>query len=266
LTLNRVSFALTFVFASALVYVYASFVVLAVTRCLSPLTTVEIVVMLSQLLRVVLVFLLPGLRRAKPLAVADLLLAETFMMPVLGALSFFTGEGVYAGILSQLAYAWGASLALFAPSIIIYRFVVTMYRGSRLTVFLPLSAFVVGLLYSLEGVGLSSSVGIGPGALIESFLKLLSGSPANALMVSSPGLAAAAVAAFVAVVLYATTRSLGVQRLEVPALIVTLAGLLGAIAWVVAASYLTTNTMLFLTLPTAAMGAIFWWSTSEKAA
>ncbi len=258
-----VRLALTLTVSSALVYLYATLVWAVGTRFLWPLTLVEGVVIWTQLFRFVLFFAVPRFRGAGRFFILDVFALEVFALPLLAALALLTGSSFYGDISYQLIYGWVASLLLFVPPIVIFRYSASMYRGTSLSSFLPTSAFLFGALASLPTVMASQSAHGGPSALPAALLAAFYG-VSGAFQSQSAGLLVSTVVAFFGVMLYATTVGSASGRFRLPALAITLTGVLLAFGWGVALTQLSSNTVFIFTLPTAAVGGYLWWSTREK--
>jgi hypothetical protein len=250
---------------AAFLLLYAQMGWLITTRYLAPLTLVEALVISSQAARMAVVFAYRRLRDASIFSILDLLSLETFAFPAIGLLGLVTGSGVYRDIGLQLIFGWAVSLLLLSPSIMVYRFARAMHSRASLSVIMPSSALLFGLLGSLQSIPGPRSGAGGPPALFGAILSSAAGASLGSLTAGTPELAAAALVVFAALLVYATSGARGPTASRPAYLSVALAGVLGALGWEVAFSQLTTSSLLLLTLPTAVAGGVLWWVTREAA-
>ncbi|HME18767.1 MAG TPA: hypothetical protein VKF15_03415 [Nitrososphaerales archaeon] len=261
MNVDRPTAVLTGVVVAAFLFLYAEMGWLIASSYLFPLTLVEAVVLSTQLIRIVVVLAVRRLRNASPFSILDFLSLETFAFPVLGLLGLVTGSGIYRDLGLQVIFGWTVSLLLLSPSIMIFRFARSMSSGAPLSVLLPYSAVLFGVLGSLQGLPAPPPGAGGPSALFGIVLGSPLGVPSASLRADSSGLAAAAVVTFFALTVYASTSGSGRSAMRTAALAVALAGALGALGWEFACARLTTNPLILLTLPTAAVGGTLWWVT-----
>jgi len=260
---DRQAVALTVTVAATFVFLYANLGWTIATRYLFPLTFAEGAVLSTQVLRVGVIFAARKLRTASAFSILDILSLEVFTFPVLGLLGLITGTGIYRDIGLQIVLGWTASLLLLSPSIMIFRFARSMYSGASLSVLMPSSAILFGLLGSLQGLSGPGPAAMGPSALFRVLLSSATGASPGSLQAGSFELAAAAVITFFALTIYTTTSAHGPRQSQTAALSVALAGALGALGWEVACSQFAANPLVMLTLPTAVVGGTLWWVTRE---
>jgi len=260
---DRRTLALTLTIAATFVFLYANLGWTIVTHYLLPLTLAEAAILSTQVLRAGVILGSRRLRAASAFSILDILSLEVFSFPVLGLLGLVTGAGIYRDIGLQIVFGWVASLLLLSPSIMIFRFARSMYSGASLSVLMPSSAILFGLLGSLQGLpGPPGPFAGGPSALFSVLASSVTGASLGSLQAGSPVLAAAAVITFFALTIYATGARRQGQS-QAAALSVALAGALGALGWEVACSLFTASPLAMLTLPTAVVGGTLWWVTRE---
>ena len=256
---------LTGVATAALAYLYLQFVWTVAVQFLPSVSVIGEVIIVTMLARVATAVFWPRLRRASPMLVADVFSIEVFVLPVLGALSYLTGNAAYTSVMVEVFVSWLAALLVLSPSVMIFRYTRSMYNGLRLSVYLPASAFIFGLMESLVGIQPSGASGEGLKGLLTSFIGNAAGLfGSSGGETFSGGVAAASVLAFFAVALYAV--GVGEERAapRSPGLLLALAGILAAVLWGVGATSLASSPILVFTAPTAGIGGALWWSTRER--
>ncbi|HYB03164.1 MAG TPA: hypothetical protein VED17_01790 [Nitrososphaerales archaeon] len=238
---------------------------------LSDMTTIETVILYTQILRVVILFLV-GLRyQIQPIVPIVVFSIEALLIPPLLVLIILTGESsFYTAFMGVLLTAWFGADALILEPYAIYRFALTLVKEMTVTAGLTLAAFelitVLFLSTLLSGVtqpiqGLS---GLGMQIISEIRTDLQGGGVPNPTgdVLTSFGL----ILFFVGIVFYTTFGSYSVRsKLRLPwMLIVAFAGVIVAFVWIGLVSQSQSDVLAVLSLPSFALLALIWATSRGK--
>lgn len=261
MNISRAVYLLAAAASASMIVLYLRFVWIVITAYLVPFTILELVVLSTMLARISALFLVPSWRRSNPALVFDILSIEVLTVGVLTLFGLVTGSSIYGALCDQIFVSWIFALLLMGPSIMLFRFSRALLEGVRLSIVLPTSAAIFAGLWSLQGISSSPVINKGASSLLSNYIGGISQGASE--LVSSPIVAVAGVVTFISMGLYAAL----VRGREVVArarsLLLVLLGIVGALAWVAGISFVIGNSVLSLSIPTTAFGALMWWATRE---
>ena len=259
--ISRAVYLLAAAASTSMVVLYLRFVWIVITAYLVPFTILELVVLSTMLARISALFLVPSWRRSNPALMFDILSLEILIVPFVSLLGLMSGSSYYGALCDQIFVAWAFALLVMGPSIMLFRFSRALLDGARLSVVLPTSAAIFAGLWSLQGISATPAINVGASSLLGNYLGGISQGTTE--LVSSPMVAVAGVVAFISMGLYATLVKGSEVVVRARPLLIVLLGIVGALVWVAGISFVTGDSVLSLSVPTTAVGALLWWATRE---
>ena len=238
---------------------------------LSDMTTIETVILYTQILRVVILFLL-GLRyQIQPIVPIVVFSIEALLIPPLLVLIILTGESsFYTAFMGVLLTAWFGADALILEPYAIYRFAITLVKEMTVTAGLTLAAFelITVLFLSTLLTGLTQPIqglaGLGMQIISQIRTDLQGGGVPNPSedVLTSLGL----ILFFVGIVIYTTFGSGSIRsKLGIPwMLVVSFAGVILAFVWIGLISQSQTDILLVVSLPSFALVTLIWATSRGK--
>jgi len=241
------------------------------TSNLSNMSTIESVILYTQILRVVILFLI-GLRyQIQPIIPIVVFSIEALLIPPLLVLIIWTGASTfYTAFMGILLTSWFGADALILEPYAIYRFTTTLAKEATVTAGLTLGAFelisVLFLSTLLSGItqpvqGIS---GLGMQIISQIRADLAGGGVPNPTQdfLSSAGL----ILFFVGILFYTTFGSYSLRsKLRVPwMLIVSLVGVLLAFVWIGLISQNESDVLVVLSAPSVALVVLIWGTSRGK--
>jgi hypothetical protein len=252
--------------------IYAVFLnnFLAVSN-LSDMTTIESVILYTQILRVVILFVV-GLRyQIQPIVPIVVFSIEALLIPPLLVLIIVTGESsIYTAFMGVLLTAWFGADALILEPYFIYKFATNLVKEMTVTAGLTLAAFelITVLFLSTLLSGLTQPIqglaGLGMQIISQIRTDLQGGGVPNPSedVLTTLGL----IMFFVGIVIYTTFGSYSTRsRLSIPwMLVVSLAGLILAFVWIGLISQSQSDILTAVSLPSLALVALIWATSRGK--
>ena len=227
---------------------------------LSSVTLVELVIVVTQALRVVGVAAYYRGRPARADVFVILFSFETFVVLGLILLSLATSDPSYGQFAGTIYSTWVAAFFTILPSYLIFASVVQMLRGRRLTAVLLPIGFESGLLVYFVTTLLGSS---GTFTFAHFFDYMISASVSNAAPRAIPALSAlpvlaASVAVYCSLLVYATIPTAASVVQPRMNFVLPLLSAAVSLAWVYAAVLILPNSLLSFAVPGFALVAVLW--------
>jgi hypothetical protein len=235
------------------------------------MTEIETIILYTQILRVVVLFLLGLKYQIQPIVPIVVFSIEALLIPPLLVLIIFTGESsFYTAFMGILLTAWFGADALILEPYSIYRFAVTLFKepsvsggltlGSfELISVLFLSTLLSGLTQPIQGLS-----GLGMQIISQIRTDLQGGGIPNPQqdILTSVGL----VLFFVGIVCYTGFGSSTIRsKLRMPwMLIVLFAGVILAFSWIGLLSQTVPDIFEILSIPCFALIAVLWGTSRGK--
>ncbi len=242
-------------------YLYLSFLYwLTVSPRFLPAGPIEETILATQMLRAVVVFAIPRLRRGLGLSTIWRLFAwEPLIAAILFILGIATSDAYgFTSLGTQILGAWiPAFLVAFLP-LGMYKVASKMLDASTpLIVSLTSTSFLVALVSILVSATQSSTTATG---LMGVSMLLLSTLVGSGISSSTPLQVSAASTVFaVAIVLYAVSRGRDPPTMRRLLIVFAVVGVGAAILWAAIVSSLTVSSALAFALPALLLLGIVWW-------
>ncbi len=246
-----------------LLYLYLSFLSSFFSNPgLYPQTTIEIVVVLAQIVKVAAILSFRRLRSVGSVTIWVIFALETLAIPFLTVAFLVTGDRGYLELFRQIFSVWPAALLLIAPPYLIFRFSAEMFTRVDLKRTLPSAVlefsfltFIANLF--LTGAGTITSIEGVTGLLLSGLRGAIPGGrgvlPPNSL------LAVPSIALYLALIVYAALPGENSSNLDVPTiLLLPLLSTVGLLIWVLFAAVFVPNAIISLTIPSALLVAFTW--------
>ncbi len=238
---------------------------------LSSMTEIETIILYTQILRVVVLFLI-GLRYQIPPIVPIIVLSiEALLIPPLLVLIIWTGDSAYyTAFMGVLLTAWFGAEALVVEPYAIYRFAVTLFKEATVTGGLTLGAlelvsvlflstFLSGLTQPIQGLS-----GLGMQIISQIRADLQGGGVPNPQQdpLSSAGL----ILFFLGIVSYTTFGSYSIRsKLSLSWMLVVLfMGVVLAFAWIGLAAQSVPDILEVISVPSFVLIALIWGTSRGK--
>lgn len=227
---------------------------------LSSVTVVELVIVVTQALRVVGVAAYYRGRPARADVFVILFSFETFVVLGLILSSLVTSDPSYGQFAGTIYSTWVAAFFTILPSYLIFSGVVQMLRGRGLASVLLLLGFESGLLVYFVTTLLGSS---GPFTFARFFDYMISASVSNPTPRAVPALSelpvlAASVAIYCSLLVYATIPTPASVVQPRVNFVLPLLSAAVSLAWVYAAVLILPNSLLSFAVPGFALVALLW--------
>lgn len=240
-----------------LAYLYLSFLTwLVVGVTFLPSNAVQAAVVVTAAIRVVVILSIKRLRKGEFILVIDILSLEILCLPILALTYFILHTSWLPAVITQIAFTWPLALLLVFPVFAIYKIATLARDGSSLSTVLPSAAAMFVLLAVLESATKLAPQGSGLAGLSVTLASAMVGGVASA--VALPGVALAGVVLYVALMVYAASRSRPEGASWNPMLLLAVIGTLVALGWSALASGFTGLAVLALGVPAAAILAAIW--------
>jgi hypothetical protein len=231
---------------------------------LSGMTTTESVILYTQIIRVVVLFVLGLKYQVQPIVPIIVFSFEALLIPPLLVLIILTGSAFYAAFMGLILTAWFGATALILTPYTVYGYARSMARETALSGILVIGAFELISVLFLSNLytGLTQPVqglsGLGTLIITQIRSEVGSGGVPNPTqdLLSSAGL----LLFFIGLLFYMTLGSYSAgYRVRLPwMLLVSLAGILLAFIWVAQVSRLQPDILVVLTAPAVALFLVIW--------
>ena len=226
----------------------------------SSITMVELIIVITQALRVAGVALYYRGRPARLDVFVILFSFETFVVLGLILSSIVTSDPYYGQFAGTIYSTWVAAFFTVLPSYLIFAGVVQMLRGRSLVAVLLPVGFESGLLVFFVTTLLGSS---GTFTFARFFDDLIAASVSNPGTRAIPALSAlpvlaASVAVYCSLLLYATIPTVASVVQPRVNFVLPLLGAAVSLIWVYAAVLILPNSLLSFTLPGFVLVAVLW--------
>lgn len=236
----------------------------------SQLSSIEVVILLTLILRVVVILVVGRKIRIQPMIKIIAFSIEVFSILPLLVLVFITGGTYFSDLMSIILTSWFAASALVLSPYAIVEFSRSMLSGSTLsgiiinaTIQVGGILFLASMLSRMSGpiVGLS---GLGSTIILQVKSSISAGGISNAG--SNPVILLGLTLFYVGLLSYLTLgaqkegTSISVQY----SFILLLAGTIVALVWTTVALQVTLDVLLVLTAPTFFLLAAIWGTAHEK--
>jgi hypothetical protein len=235
----------------------------------SYLSTLEEVVLVTQVIRLLFVLSLGRVLKLPPILPMILFSLEVFMIPLLAVMAYWTGDPTYTNLMGAVLTTWIGVSSLVLSPYAVYEFTKTMMKQSSLANVAIVGTLEVGGLFILSEI-LSSAQSkiLGPSALGALFI---SGSRSKTVIQfgglgSNLILDAGLVFFFIGMVVHLglrdnKTRS---QILLSYALLLPLVGTLLSLIWVIGMSFVSSDLLFVFTVPVLVALSAVWVSSRGK--
>jgi hypothetical protein len=231
---------------------------------LSEMSLTESIILYTQIIRVIVLFLLGLKYQIQPIVPIIVFSIEALLIPPLLVLIIWTGSSFYATFMGVILTAWFGATALVLTPYTIYGFVRNLLRDVSFSGVLAIGAFelisVLFLTSLLNGVTQPIMGIAGLGNLIISQIRFEVGSGGVPNPAGDPVIAGGLLLFFLGILVYMTLGTISpTAKLRVPPiLIVSLAGTLLSFLWLAVISYYQTDVLEVLTAPAIALFLIIW--------
>lgn len=248
----------------SLSYLYLSFITNFLFRAdLSLVTSLQFVIILTQVVRLLVVLIVPELRFSRVEVVFVLFSLETFVVLALIGIYLVFPDPTFSSLGHEIFSTWMTMLFCVTPPYLILWTVLDMARNRSLTkiAFGVVSEFSF-LLFLL---GILSEIGgrIDIGTLFDSLIVTTRGdmtAGVNPLLLSSVVLPSAAI--YCSLLVYAALPQAETRVSISVAVLIALASAVVASGWIAFTATLTsTDTLLSYTAPPIVIAAALWWLT-----
>ena len=231
------------------------------------LSSLEELVLGTQILRLVFVLALSRPPRMQPLFALILFSFEVFLIPIFAVFAYWTGDAGYTNLMGKLLTTWIGVSALVLSPYAIFEFVKGVVNGTSLVNTVTVSTLELGGLVLLSNTLATAQTRLsGPSSLGALFIEnTRSQSPfVFSGLGSSLLLEAGLILFFLGMIVHLSVRD---NRISSPilishALLVPLLGATIALSWATSLLSISSNTILVFTIP-ALVGALTLWGVSR---
>ena len=237
----------------ALMYIAFAFPVLALY--LTSPNPVTFSVAGTQLARLVLAFAYGRLRNASTLTLFSYFSAEVFLLPVLGALTVFTGDPAYTGVLKDAFVGWLPMIPVSLSPFLLVRFAASVSRREKLSRVLPGGIVLFGFLAAVLTIYGGSS----PSNITTNILSAVAselGQGLQGLQTAPEAVAAVGAGVYLCLLLYSVVREgLGIREGTKVLALAFVGGLVSLVASL-GITLLFPSSVYVLALPTLAVAGL----------
>jgi hypothetical protein len=238
-----------------LALMYAGFALPVIVLYLASSNPVTFAVAATQLARLVLAFSFGRLRKASTLTLFSYFSAEVFLLPLLGALTVFTGDPAYTAILKDAFVGWLPMIPVSLSPFLVVRFAGSMSRRDKLSRILPEGIILFGFL----AVALSIYGGASPSNITAKILGAVAsefGQGLQGFESATESVAIVGAGIYLCLLLYSVIRDgLGIREGTKVLALAFVGGLAGLVASL-GITFLFPSSVYILALPTLAAAGL----------
>lgn len=227
-----------------------------------PDTTVEMVILGTQLLRLLVVMAVPRFRRAGFLAVLDVFTVELVAFIALILLSIHYGGAYYLSIAGQIVWAWPPAFLISFLPFVMFRLGSMMRREPALSITIPSVAAVLVALTFMASATTTYTQFDGLMGVSALLLKAIFGSiitPSIPFYVTEAG-----IALYLVLIVYAVSQGSAAPPGRTGLLFFAVAGAAAAVGWKLAAAPFTSSELLVFGLPALLLVGLIWGITRAR--
>ncbi|MDA4136943.1 MAG: hypothetical protein OK449_08140 [Thaumarchaeota archaeon] len=221
-----------------------------------PDTTVEMIILNTQVARLLLVMVVPRFRRARFLWVLDVFTLEIIAFPIFILLSVAYGGTYYLGIAGQIIWAWPTAFMIAFLPFAVYKLASKMRQQPTLSATIPSVAAIFASLTFLASATTSYTQFDGLMGVSKLLLAAVFGS---ILTPSIPyEVSAAGVALYLVMIVYAVSQGSNAPPNRNGVLVFAVVGTVAAIGWELAANSFTSSDLWVFGAPALALVGVIW--------
>jgi hypothetical protein len=216
---------------------------------------VEIVILSTQVARLLVVAAIPRFRRVRFLAIVDVFSVEMLIVPILVILSLVEGT-YFLTAAGQIIWAWPPAFMISFMPFTMYKIASKMREGPTLSAMIP---SVVAIFVSLTFLASATTSYTQFDGLMGISKLLLAAIFGSILTPSIPqDVSVAGTVLYFVMIVYAVSQGREAPRPRSGLLVFAVVGVVAAISWELAATSFTTSELWVFGVPALALVGIIW--------
>jgi hypothetical protein len=253
---TRITWAVVAIVMLSLISLYgAVFLWLVQNPVFLPANSFELVLLGSQVVRLVVLLSVRRLRRNGIVAI-DVFAAEILVIPLL-LVAFILGDRTFLPLAGDVLMVWGSAFLLVFPAFGIYKVAAMIRADAPFAVLIPSATSVFAILAFVLSATTQSPTGAG----LAGMTALVIAAITHGATAAAPGVSAAGILLYLGLVVYATMGGRDAPKGRDLLLVFPVIGTASAAVWGLTATRVTTDTFLIFGIPSFALVAIMWLGT-----